>query len=509
MTALPFTTATAFTWPNPARSPHSPRSSISSDVPARAASCTSATTRRAAAPGNGKTWPRWLALVAPILLAACGQLPKSPAPPSTAPGGPFSPAALQALRPEQFRSTVGTAAQARERLEQDRATIRAASARALAAPQDAAALRDLAQALRLVAHYRVDLDIAGPTLLAALPSLDRQPADVQRPLLTAAYTLYAADAAPLLRDLLPRLATPREFAIAAYTLMQTRQPADLALIQSQLAQRDRDEPRLQALAQAVGGAQGVPQPARPPLADLLTVRPGYPVVFSFQRPGRQQMGLALVRQADGRFVRRPDGGLFNVAQLALSSSGLPGTITLGNTPQGLFTIQGAGRAATNIWIGPTPYLHTKVPFEASIAEYEQRAPAGAEPWSLNRYRALLPASWRDYAPLQEAWLAGRAGRDEMLMHGSTIDPRYYFGSRYFPGTPSDGCLVAMEYWAPDGTMAHSDQIALLQAFTNQGRDRGYMVLVELDAAPTPVALAEVIGAVLKAEQSAPVTAAAR
>ncbi|MDH0868239.1 hypothetical protein [Mitsuaria sp. GD03876] len=452
----------------------------------------------------GKPWPRWAALCAPLLLAACAQFQKpaptpGPIPPAT-PGGPFSPAALQALRPAQFNSTVGSADEARVRLDTDRARIRAAAAQALAAPQDPAALRELAQALRLVAHYRAEIDTARPALLATLPALDQQPADVQRPLLTAAFTLYAFDAAPLLRPLLPRLKTPREFAIAAYALMQSRQPADLALIQSQLAQRDRDEPRLQALAQALGAAQGLPQPARPPLADLLAIRPGYPVVFSFQRPGRQQMGLALVRQADGRFVRRPDGGLFNIEQLALSSSGLPGTVTLGNTPQGLFTIQGAGRAATNIWIGPTPYLHTKVPVEASVAEYEQRAPSGNEPpWTLDRYRALLPASWRDYAPLQEAWLAGRAGRDEMLMHGSTIDPRYYAGSRFYPGTPSDGCLVAMEYWSPQGVMVHSDQIALLQAFTAQGRDRGYMVLVELDAAQTPVSLAEVIGAVLDAE----------
>ena len=89
------------------------------------------------------------------------------------------------------------------------------------------------------------------------------------------------------------------------------------------------------------------------------------------------------------------------------------------------------------------------------------------------------------------------------MHGSTIDPRYYAGSRFYPGTPSDGCLVAMEYWSPEGTMVHSDQIALLQAFTAQGRDRGYMVLVELDPAPTPVALAEVIQSVLDAEARTP------
>ncbi len=461
------------------------------------------TARSRHAGGPGKPWPRWArvtAMAAPLLLAACAQLPRPASAPPAPTGNPFSPAALQALRPAQFQSTVGSAAAAQDRLVTDRLRIRAATTQALAAPQDAAALRELAQALRLVAHYRTEIDIARPALLAALPGLDRQPADIQRPLLTAAYTLYAVDAAPLLRPLLPTLNAPREFAIAAYTLMQTRQPADLALIQAQLAQRDRDEPRLQALALAVTTAQGGASPTRPPLADLLGVRPGFPVVFSFQRPGRQQMGLALVRQADGRFVRRADGGLFNIGQLALSSSGLPGTITLGNTPQGLFTIQGVGRAASNIWIGPTPYLHTKVPGEASVAEYEQRAAGANEPvWTLDRYRALLPASWRDFAPLQEAWLAGRAGRDEMLMHGSTIDPRYYAGSRYYPGTPSDGCLVAMEYWAPDGTMAHSDQIALLQAFTAQGRDRGYMVLVELDAGPTPVALAEVIGAVLEAE----------
>jgi len=457
--------------------------------------------RRAAGPG--KPWPRWaqvIAMAAPLLLAACAQLPQPGTTPPPPTGNPFSPAALQALRPAQFQSTVGSAAAAQDRLATDRQRIRAATTQALAAPQDAAALRELAQALWLVAHYRTDIDLARPALLAALPGLDRQPTDIQRPLLTAAYTLYAVDAAPLLRPLLPTLSSPREFSIAAYTLMQTRQPSDFALIQAQLAQRDRDEPRLQALALAVTSAQGGASPTRPPLADLLGVRPGFPVVFSFQRPGRQQMGLALVRQADGRFVRRADGGLFNIGQLALSSSGLPGTITLGNTPQGLFTIQGAGRAASNIWIGPTPYLHTKVPGEASVAEYEQRAAGPNEPaWTLDRYRALLPVSWRDFAPIQEAWLAGRAGRDEMLMHGSTIDPRYYAGSRYYPGTPSDGCLVAMEYWAPDGTMAHSDQIALLQAFTAQGRDRGYMVLVELDAGPTPVALAEVIDAVLAAE----------
>ena len=437
---------------------------------------------------------RWALATLPLLLSACAQFGN----PFGAKPSEFSPAGLQALQPAQLRSTLGTAQQAQARREQARAQLLAALPQALARPEDPAVLQALAQGLESAAHYNMELERAQPALLAVLPTLDRQPAALQRPLLTAAYSLYPEAARPALRPLLARLASPREFAIAAYALLGSGEAADRALVQAQLQQRlaqTPNEPRLLALVQALQ-----PTPARPPLAELFRARPGHVVVFSLQRPGRQQMGLALVRQADGRFVRRPDGGLFNIAQLALARSGLPGTLTLGNTPQGLFTIQGAGRAASNVWIGATPYLHTKVPLEASVAEFEQRAPGSDEPaWSEARYTALLPAAWRGYAPLREAWLAGRAGRDEMLMHGSTMDPQDYRGQPYFPGTPSAGCLVAMEYWGPDGALLHSDQLALLKAFTGSGQDRGYLLLLELDAAPTPVSLAEVIAAVREAE----------
>ncbi|MDP1125432.1 hypothetical protein Q5O12_28335, partial [Klebsiella pneumoniae] len=78
-------------------------------------------------------------------------------------------------------------------------------------------------------------------------------------------------------------------------------------------------------------------------------------VYSLQRPGRDVMGLALVRGADGRFLREPDGRLYAQPQLARALTHLPGTLTNGNTPQGLYTLVGAG-TATNPWIGPTPYL---------------------------------------------------------------------------------------------------------------------------------------------------------
>ena len=223
------------------------------------------------------------------------------------------------------------------------------------------------------------------------------------------------------------------------------------------------------------------------------------MIFSFQRHDRTRVGLAMVRASDGRFVRNADGSYFNIAHLALALSNLPGTITNGNTPQGLFTIVGAG-TATNKWIGPTPYLHAKIPKEATVAEYEHASVEGD--WSEARYESFLPPSWRNYFPFKEAWLAGLAGRDDMLLHGTTINPEYYRNNPYYPGTPSAGCLVAMEYWSKsDGRLIHSDQLALAKAFTAGGIDQGYLVVVELGDRLAPVNLAEVVMDVIAAEAS--------
>jgi hypothetical protein len=343
----------------------------------------------------------------------------------------------------------------------------------------------------------------GRMLIArALPRLAAMTASEQRAILSAAYALDAAGAAPILQRELANIATPREFAIAAYTLLKGAGAAEnvaahRALIREQIASRfgvtsianlDLGEPRLLALLAKLDGAHAAPAPA---LKDLLAAPlvPGLPVVYSFQRQGRQHFGVALVRGADGRFVRNADGSLFYVPQLALALTGLPGTITNGNTPQGLFTIVGAG-TATNKWIGPTPYLESRVPHEAKLGEFFHSDIAGE--WRHENYTSLLPASWRGYGPFQEAYLAGRAGRDEMILHGTTINPEYYRNQSYYPGTPSAGCLVAMEYWSgTDGRLVQSDQLALLKAFTVGGKDRGYLIVVELDARLAPVTIEEV------------------
>ena len=430
-------------------------------------------------------------LLLAVLLAGCASL---------APEKRHSPAEIAGYTPAQFSAPIASRDGARQARDRALAAIRQAQAQDQAPGADDALV---AQALWAVSFYDSEHAAGRALLQTALgpsaPALAQRPVEQQRALLSAAHMLDAAGTAPLIRPVMDLLATPREFAIAAYTLLRADgSPAQRDALRSLLARRsDRDDPRLRALAQVLDPPASA-SPA-PPLVDLLTAtfKPGLPVVYSLQRRDRRHIGLALVRGADGRFVRQADGSVFHIPHLALALTQLPGTLTNGNTPQGLYTVVGAG-TAENPWIGPTPYLESKVPVEASLAEFAHAAMDGN--WTEARYEAWLPPSWRVHPPFKEAWLAGLAGRSEMLLHGTTIDPQPYRHQPWYPGTPSAGCLVALETWSPDdGRGLHSDQLRLVQAFTRDGLDRGYLVVVDIDDTAAPVRWLDVAAAVTRAE----------
>ncbi len=437
-------------------------------------------------------------LIALLALAVAGCAPLASQKTAETPAEKrYTAAELLALQPADLAWPAASADGERALREAALADIRARIALPAGAERDAA----LPKLFDLVAQYNAEIEAARPLLMQALPTLGPREPEFQRALLTAAHTLYAADAAPLIWPLLPQLTASKPFAIAAYTLLQADAGYGerLRVLVPQQFPGWADDPRLTALMRRLEPSAAVP----PPLPELLAapLRPGFPVIVSLQRPGRQQMGLALVRAADGRFVRDATGQLFTSPQLALARSGLPGTITNGNTPQGLFTITGAG-LATNPNIGPTPYLHSKLPVEATTAEFEHADGAAAD-WGLAIYDSFLSASWRGWAPFQEAWLAGRAGRDELIVHGTTINPAYYAGTSYFPGTPQQGCMISSETWDPaTGRLHASGQLALAQAYAAAGARQdlaGYLIVVELPGQ----------GAVTPAEALALVTAAGR
>ncbi len=438
-------------------------------------------------------WARIAVAAQLLLLAAC----------STVPGEKrHSPAEIASYRSDNFVAPIASLDGEQAAREEGLSLIR----EAIALPAGTDPKGIVPAALGSIGFLNVEKEAGRQMLLATLPNLASRDATYQREVLTFAYRYFASDAAPAVQPLLDVIATPREFAIAAYTLLKANPDAKTRdSVAGAMKRRFPDwptEPRLQRLDYVLATDLRVEIAKRPPLVDLIAypIRKGVPVIYSFQRLDRQRFGLAVVRGVDGKFVRNVDGSLFSVRHLANAMSNLPGTITNGNTPQGLFTIVGAG-TATNKWIGPTPYLHSKVPIEATVAEFEHADEARvSNVWDEAVYQSFLPESWRQYVPFKEAFLAGRAGRDDMLIHGTTINSNYYRGASFYPGTPSAGCLVAMESWHPEtGRQVSSDQLSLAKAFTRDGLDYGYLVVVELDDRLEPVVLADVLADIAAAE----------
>jgi hypothetical protein len=442
---------------------------------------------------------RILLIAAACQLVACSVLQKPPVEKSSSQVEEkrHSASELQAYQAQNFSWPDASLTGAQTRLDLERKKLHE-----VFSPAFANALEDaLPAALNAVMLFNIEVKSARAPLLNAIPNLPNKPVDYQRQILTAAYALFPAESAPLVSEIMPQLSTPREFSIAAYTVLKAQKDAS-EILKKMLSERfpgDVNEPRLIALKQTLD-RHGTSSPAiSPPLKDLLIApfKPGLPVIFSLQRTGRKNMGLALIRAADGHFVRDEQGHILAIAQLALALNGLPGTITNGNTPQGVFTIRGAG-TATNPWIGPTPYLHSKLPIEASVAEFLHQEEQG-QVWNEATYQSLVPPSWR--LAMSEAWLAGLAGRNDILIHGTTVNPDNYRGASFFPGTPTAGCLATSEYWSPvDGQLIKSDQLNLAKAFSVGGLDSGYLVVAEIDTGLGQVTLEEVLQTVFEAEK---------
>jgi hypothetical protein len=194
--------------------------------------------------------------------------------------------------------------------------------------------------------------------------------------------------------------------------------------------------------------------------------------------------------------------------LARSGSDLPYFMTNGSTPQGIYSIQGMGTSHIN-FIGPTPNIQLILPNEGKWDHYFH-VPNGGDPKAVKateqaadpiedstadpllRYRALLPPGWRDYAPMMEAWTAGRIGRTEIIAHGTTIDPEYFSGRPFYPLTPTMGCLCAKELWNPtSGHLLVSEQFNLISAFSSTPGDKGWLYVIDVDDQRKPVSREEV------------------
>ena len=227
----------------------------------------------------------------------------------------------------------------------------------------------------------------------------------------------------------------------------------------------------------------------PPVNDLLAAAflPDKMVVYSFQRKNRNYPGLVMVRSKDGKFIKDAAGKYFTVPQLARSVTNMPGYISNGNTPQGIFKIFGFA-VSQGSFIGPTTNIQMVLPYELSTDVSDSVTQLLGD-----NYRFLLPRSWKSYYPFYEAYYAGKAGRTEIIAHGTTVNPAYYAKQPYYPLTPTQGCLCTKEIWsAVDGKRMESDQQKLVDAVKKAGGANGYCIVVEIDDEQKPVSLKEIL-----------------
>ena len=216
------------------------------------------------------------------------------------------------------------------------------------------------------------------------------------------------------------------------------------------------------------------------------------IVFSFQRSNRNYPGLAIVRDSMGNFVKDDYGNFFSVPQLARSITNLPGYLSNGNTPQGIFRMFGIAVSRSN-FIGPTPNIQLTMPFETSLQHFMNDSSIIDTTWTTNWYKKLLPESWKKYYPVYGSFYAGKAGRTEIIAHGTTINPDYYKGQLYYPLTPSLGCLCTKEIWdEADGRRIVSDQQKLISALQKAGSANGYLIVIDLNDEQRPVEINEVL-----------------
>ncbi|MBK8608952.1 MAG: hypothetical protein IPL84_03100 [Chitinophagaceae bacterium] len=219
---------------------------------------------------------------------------------------------------------------------------------------------------------------------------------------------------------------------------------------------------------------------------------GHVVFYSIQRKNRNYPGLALVKDKKGKFVTDESGDLFSVPQLARSVSNLPGYLTNGNTPQGLYRMDGLGVSKSS-FIGPTENIQLSLPNETSRLHFTRGDPNIDTTTDFFWYTDLLPEKLQNYQPLAESFQAGMAGRTEIIAHGSTVDPAFYKNQLFYPFVPTQGCLTSKEVWSKlTGKRIQSDQQQLINAVKKAGGADGYCMVIEIDDQQRPVTVADIL-----------------
>ncbi len=331
-------------------------------------------------------------------------------------------------------------------------------------------------------QYRTDA--AEESLREVLNRYETLDGELKGALLEIAYGLYPSEFIPEIRTILHTETDPKRFAMAGLYLNRAEFSLETAMeIRECLIRTYKDHPDHPILEMLRAELH-----YRPPLDDLLSSRflSGKAVFYTFFRQNRDYPGITIFRRGDGSLVMEKDAStLWHIGHFGRSNSSLPGYLTNGNTPEGLFSIRGT-RVSDNVFIGPTPLVELAMPFEIPPADFfhgETKESA----WSRLKYMAYFPPRWQDYLPVYTSYYAGKAGRSEIVAHGTTINPEFYANKPWYPYTPSLGCLTALELWDEEtGKRKVSDQSRLIDLMRREKISEGFWMVIELNDKDAPV-----------------------
>lgn len=205
----------------------------------------------------------------------------------------------------------------------------------------------------------------------------------------------------------------------------------------------------------------------------INIMVGKSLLVSVQYRNRDKPGFLWIRRSDGQWIKNKNGSIQRYPQLARAITNLPYFLTNGNTPQGLYRITGTA-VSDNDWIGPTENLQLVMPFEkgGTLNFFDQ----DTDPHQ--QYTHLLGNLSKD-SSLWQSFHAGLVGRSEIIAHGTTIPTEYYRTYRYYPNTPSLGCLCSPEKWDDQGKLSVSVQKEWMKVIRLLPQMPEYLLVVEV------------------------------
>ncbi len=361
--------------------------------------------------------------------------------------------------------------------------------KAFLAPLDSNTEYRYEAACRAIVQFMLDSDTTQLGLTQLFVQNETLQYDTKRAMLETVYGMYPEQYIQSMQLLLARETNPMLFAIAAaYSLRYDSSSTNAAMIRKRIKEQFPNYSTITVLHELEKYLTGYTRYKAPTANDLIELFRHQrvikkKVIYSLQRHNRDYPGMAIVQNADGTFMRYADGRLMVFEQLARSASGLPYFIPDGNTPQGIYSIQGTATTYNKL-IGPTPNLQLVMPYERKWTTYFHLSdtavwqPGYDALWS---YLQLLPPSLRNRSSLTEAYYAGKLGRNSIIAHGTTIDPEYFKNKPWYPLTPTMGCLCAKELWnVSNGKLLVSDQYNLMSAFVSTAGSRGYLYVIDID-----------------------------